>query len=62
MMRLRRQIGVDPHRFAPIPPQPRARHLDSFHYPAHQRQEAGLAGHLHGVNADLERRIQRRKP
>jgi hypothetical protein len=58
--RWRRQLGIDPHPFAPIPERPR--HHTRFHrIAARIRAEEGkLVGYLSGVNHDLERRMRLR--
>ena len=60
VMRWRRMIGVDPHRFAPIPKRPR--HHTRYHRIAARirAEESNLVGHLSGIAHDLERRARLR--
>jgi hypothetical protein len=58
--RWRRQLGIDPHPFAPIPERPK-RHTRFHRIAARIRAEEGkLVGYLSGVNHDLKRRMQLR--
>jgi hypothetical protein len=58
VMRWRRQIGIDPHPFAPIPK--RKRHHTRYHRIVARilLEERALLGHLQTVTHDLERRAR----
>jgi hypothetical protein len=60
-MRWRRQLGIDPHPFAPIPKHPR--HHTRFHriVAMIHAEEARLVDYLGGIVHDLRRRIRVRK-
>jgi hypothetical protein len=59
-MRWRRQIGADPHPFAPIPK--RQRHHKRYYRVVARilLEERALLGHLQTVTHDLERRARLR--
>jgi hypothetical protein len=60
VMRWRRQIGIDPHPFAPIP---KRKHHHKHYYRTVAKilaKERALLGHLRTVTRDLERRARLR--
>lgn len=61
VVRLRRSIGAEPVPFGKIPRNPHARHRIHRIIKEIYAAEAMLIEQLHGVNADLDRRVRARK-